>query len=115
LKHLASLALALSLAAPIAAPVAAHAATAGDQSYATRVSFADLGLSRPTDARVMVNRLDRAALSACGASTFSARQVQDEARASTCYRESMDRAVASLASPAVDAAYHARLQRLGLN
>ena len=100
MKPIASFAIALSLLAP----VAAHAA-ASQETLAVAVSHADLDLAQPQGATIMLTRLDRAALTACGASSFSFRQVQDEVRASSCYRQSMDRAVADLAAPSVTALY----------
>lgn len=106
MRHLAPLAFALSVLAPVAA---AHAATVtSDEAVAVRVSHADLDLSRPRSAAVMLNRLERASLNACGASPFSYYQVKDEVRRSACYRDSLDRAVADLGAPGVTAAYQAR-------
>lgn len=110
MKNLAPFALALSLFAP----AAVQAATA-EEAVAVRVGHADLDLARPQDASLMLTRLERASLSACGASTFSFRQVQDEVRGSSCYRQSLGRAVASLAAPGVTAAYRAQAQRLVVN
>jgi UrcA family protein len=89
------------LALSLLAPALAQAATAGDEFRAVRVSHADLTLDRSRDAAIMLRRLETASLNACGASTFSARQFQDEVRASACYRQSLDRAVADLGAPTV--------------
>ena len=111
MKHLAPLAIALSLFAPAAA-----LAATSDEAVAVRVSHADLNLAQPQGAAIMLNRLERASLSACGASTFSFREVQDEVRNSACFRKSLDQAVASLASPSVTGIYHVRMQdRLAAN
>ena len=110
MKPLASFAIALCLVAP----VAAHAA-ASQETLALPVSHADLDLAQPQDAATMLTRLDRAALTACGASAFSFRQVQDEVRASRCYRQSMDRAVTDLAAPGVTRLYQERLPQVAAN
>lgn len=105
MKTFAPLALALTLFAPAAA-----LAGTTDEVVAIRVSHADLDLSQPQGATKMLGRLERASLSACGASGFSFREVQDEVRASACFRSSLNNAVAALASPTVDAIYHERVQ-----
>jgi UrcA family protein len=90
---------------------AAPAAAATDGPVAktsTAVSYAGLDLSRASDAAVMAGRLDRAALGVCGASRFSARDVQDATRRSACWRDAMQQALARLGAPAVDAAVLAR-------
>ena len=109
MKSLAPFALVLSLLAPAAPAVAA------DEFMAVRVSHADLDLNQPRDAAIMLGRLQNAALDACGASIFSARGVQDEVRASSCYRQSLDRAVADLGAAGVSALHQAKTQRLALN
>ena len=53
----------------------------------------------------MLRRLDAAQLTACGASTFSLREVIKATRESACYREGLDQAVASLNSPTVNAVH----------
>lgn len=111
MKTFAPLALALTLFAPAAA-----LAGTSDETVAVRVSHADLNLDQPQGATIMLGRLERASLSACGASTFSAREVQDEVRNSACFRDSLDRAVATLASPSVNAIYRTQIQdRLAAN
>jgi UrcA family protein len=87
--------------------IAVPAAAATDGPLATTsvaVSSAGLNLDRTTDAAVMAGRLDRGALSVCGASRFSARDVREATRRSTCYRDAMEQALASLNAPAVSAA-----------
>ena len=94
-------------AAIIAAPVAAFA----DEPVVTTniaVSKAGLDLSSERDATRLLARLDRAALNVCGASAFSLREVQAATRASDCYHQSMDQAVASLNSATVNAIYRER-------
>ncbi|HLZ83640.1 MAG TPA: UrcA family protein [Caulobacteraceae bacterium] len=92
-------ALALAAAAPVAMP--AHA----DRPTAVEVRFNDLDLNRPSDAVVMLGRLDQAALQACGASRFSLREYQQSIRWSRCYADGMGRAVSELNAPALTAAY----------
>ena len=91
-----------ALAAAVAAPAAARTVEHGTQATTTiAVSSAGLDLSRKGDAARMRSRLDRAALSACGASEFSVRDHQAAVRRTGCYRDAMDRAVASLDAPAL--------------
>ena len=71
------------------------------------VSPAGLDLATPTGAALMANRIDRAAVSACGASGFSARDVQNEVRRSACYRDAVGQALTALNAPAVNAALRA--------
>lgn len=92
MKLLTISALILAVATPAAA-----GSTAG-------VRLGSLDLTNPADAAVIAQRIDRAAADVCGASRFSARQVQVAIRRSDCYRETLDRALASLNAPAVSAA-----------
>lgn len=104
MKFLIAAAIAAALATPAAARVVEH----GTQATTTvAVSSAGLDLNRSVDARMMLGRLDRAALSACGASEFSVREYQTAVRRTSCYREAMDRAVAAVDAPAVGALYNA--------
>lgn len=112
MKTLAPIALAVSLLAPAAlAPAAAQAATAADVTTSLRVSHADLDLSQPRGAAIMVNRLEQASMSVCGASPWSVRGLRDEVRRSDCFRQSMDHAMASLGAPGVTALYQGLDQR----
>lgn len=104
MKNMMICAFALALAAP-AASFAAPAMSADGQAMALSVSYSGLNLSTPKGARLMINRLDEAAAEVCGASSFSARDYKQAVRSSTCYRDSMNRAVASLGSPTVNALY----------
>jgi UrcA family protein len=97
-----------ALALAIALPAAAQAASARDASTVVSVRYNDLNLSQRSDARVMMRRLDRAALEACNATGFSARAYREVVRRSACYRGGMDAAVASLNVPTVTALHHQR-------
>jgi UrcA family protein len=98
--------IAAALAAALATPAAARTVEHGPKETTTiAVSSAGLDLTRKSGAQHMLNRLDRAALSACGASEFSVRDYQQAVRRTACYREAMDRAVASVDAPAVGALY----------
>jgi len=100
MKTLVLFALALAAAAPLA--TVAHA----DRPTAVGVRFNDLDLNNPTDAAVMLGRLDDAALQACGAAPFeSLREYQSTIRQSRCYVRSVSRAVATLGAPAVTAIF----------
>ena len=102
LKHYLIGAFALAMALPAAAQ-------AGSDLTATNtvsVRHHDLDLSRSQDARVMMRRLDRAALAACEATGFSARAYREAVRRSACYQQGLNSAVASLNAPAVTALHH---------
>ena len=94
----------LALAAP------ATAGTTGVGTVTTQVaaSTAGLDLGRSADAALMAGRLDRAAVQACGASRFSARDYRQAVRQSACYRDAMGDAVAALNAPQVSAALQGR-------
>lgn len=92
----AACALALSLAIP---------AVAGAGVPTAAVQFRDLDLNSTAGAKVMLRRLDRAALSVCGASEFSVREYQRDVRRSDCYDQAMQSAVRELGAPSVSAAY----------
>jgi UrcA family protein len=53
----------------------------------------------------MIRRLDEAAVDGCGANAFADRSYKQAARSTACYRDSMNRAVASLGAPTVNARY----------
>lgn len=90
-------------AVSLCVPAAAFAGAATETSTRA-VSSAGLDLSRSADAKIMAGRVDTAALTVCGASEFSARDVQADVRKSGCYRAAVDRALAALSAPAVSAA-----------
>jgi UrcA family protein len=93
-------AMALAAAAPLAMP--AHA----DRPTAVEVRFNDLDLNQPSDAAIMLGRLDQAAMQACGASPFaSLREYRLSIRWSRCYADGMSRAISELNAPAVTAIY----------
>ncbi len=92
MKVIAISALALAIASPAAA------------GSTTGVRLGDLDLGKPADAAIVAQRIDRAAADVCGASRFSAREVQTAVRRSACYRETLERALSSLNAPAVSAA-----------
>jgi UrcA family protein len=93
-------ALALAGAAPVAMP--AHA----DRPTAVEVRYGDLDLNRPTDAAIMLGRLDKAAMQACGAFPFSSlREYRLAIRGSRCFAKSLSQAVTKLDAPAVTSLY----------
>lgn len=97
----------LALSAAAAVALAAPAVAQPVVTSMIAVSPAGLDLASPTGAALMANRIDRAAMRACGASGFSARDVQMEVRRSACYRSAVDQAGAALNAPAVTAALRA--------
>jgi UrcA family protein len=88
-----------ALAAPQGASVQVHASTRG------------LDLNQAAGAQIMLRRLDAAAASACGASSFSAPQMKRETRRSDCYKAAMQGAVGSLGAPVVTSLYQGQEQR----
>jgi UrcA family protein len=92
-------------------PAAAFAAPA-DLTTVVKVRIADTDLTNVAGAQRAIARLDGAALEACGASHFSLREYKLAVRNSDCYRDGMDRAVASLGSPTLNAVYQRSGTRL---
>ena len=93
-------ALALAAAAPMAMPAFADGPTT------VGVRFGDLNLNQPADAAIMLDRLDQAAMEACGASPVSSlREYRLAIRGSRCYARSLSRAVADVNAPEVTAMY----------
>jgi UrcA family protein len=104
-----------AVALALAAPAASFAASADGQAPTLSVSYRGLDLSQPQGAKRMIARLDKAAAEVCGASSFSARDYQRAVRSSACYQDSMNRAVATLASPTVNAVYRERALTVASN
>ncbi|WP_309646669.1 UrcA family protein [Phenylobacterium sp.] len=104
-----------ALALALAAPVAVQAAPAVEITTSVAARHGDLDLSRAGHASIMLRRLDRAALSVCGASEFSLREYQRAVRATACYGAAMDSSVASLGAPLVSSAYQGRGANLASN
>lgn len=99
--------IAAAAVAALASPAVARVVESGGRATTSiAVSSAGLDLRQEADARIMLSRLDRASLSACGASEFSVRDYQQAVRRTACYREAMDRAVAAVDAPTVGALYH---------
>jgi UrcA family protein len=97
----------LAIPALIALALASPAVAGPTVTTSIAVSPAGLDLSTADGAEVMANRLDRAAVRACGASSFSAHDVQMEVRRSACYRDAVGQALTALNAPAVNAALRA--------
>lgn len=104
----------LLAAAALAALAFATSAAAGPLATTSiAVSPAGLDLSTPAGAEAMAGRLDRAAVRACGASSFSVREYQAAVRRSACYRDAMGEALSALNAPAVSAALRERAASAG--
>ncbi len=101
------LALAVTAAVLFAAAPAAFAQPSGEAT-AVAVRHSDLDLNDPAQAGVMLDRIGRAALQACGAADTSVSEYQAAVRASACYREGVRDAVAQLNAPALTALYRQR-------
>jgi len=75
---------------------------------AVAVKYGDLDLGSRRGSVVMIGRLHEAALNACGADEFSFADVRRAVARSTCFEDSMTRAVADLDAPLVTQLYHDR-------
>ena len=97
----------LTALAAVAAAASPAAAGAGDEVRLTApVSYADLDLSQAADARLLANRLRRAAAELCETADITvARQTQARA----CRQAALRRAVHELQAPLVAAALHPAL------
>jgi UrcA family protein len=91
----------VSLAALAIAPNAARAQSSQD-SASVRISYADLNLSSPQDARKMMDRIESAARFVCGDSSSSV-DLSERAREGACVDAAVSDAVHSLAAPSVTA------------
>lgn len=100
--------LAAAAAVLFAAPLTVSAQTANGEPTAVAVSHSDLDLSDPTQAGVMLDRIGRAALQACGASDTSVSEYQAAVRATACYQEGVREAVAQVNAPVLTQLYHRR-------
>ena len=96
------------IAATVLALTTSAAMAAPSQTAVLR--YGDLDLNRSEDAAVMMRRIDSAALSACGASKVSVREMQRAVRAGDCFRDAQARAVATLNAPTVTSLYQEALQ-----
>ena len=77
------------------APVAvfaliASAASASPAAHQAVVKIGDLDPAKPSTARVLQNRIQAAALKACGADEASLRVVKRSAERSDCYRQAVE-------------------------
>ncbi|MCR5876309.1 UrcA family protein [Phenylobacterium sp. J426] len=93
--------------------IACAAPAAGSAAPLTAVvRYGDLDLSRSDDAAMMMRRIDRAALSACGASKVSVRELQRAVREGPCFQETLARTVSALNAPAVSAIYREQMPQM---
>ncbi len=102
----------------LSSPVLVHAQPLNDENtVAVSVRTGDLDLNQPQQAAVALDRVNRAALEACGASDFSIREYRQVVQTSACYRENVQGAVAALGSPTVSRLYNhgAKVTLVGLN
>lgn len=93
------------MAITMAAPAASYAKAFNENVDKVKVSYHDLDLTQPKDAAVMLQRLDRAGLEACGASSFSFRDYREAVRRSDCYKHAVNQAVTDLRSATVSEMY----------
>lgn len=92
----------VAIAAPAVAGV--HPMKGDDERLQTSVSYADLDLSRPAGADVMIARIRRAAQAVCGQELFAEHDRARHTRA--CVREAMNGAFEQLDAPLVTARFH---------
>ena len=100
----AALATSILAASAIAIPAAAQPA---DQTVSIRVSYADLDIGHSAGAKVLLHRLQAAAVQACGGMP-DVRVLAQVAAFDRCRREAVGRAVAQIDSPTLDAAANRR-------
>lgn len=85
-----SAALALIAGSAVAAPPAGHGTA--------KVKVSDIDTNRPADTKRLQDRLETAALEACGAQPDSVRAVKWSVQRSDCYRETLAQAKSSVAT-----------------
>jgi UrcA family protein len=91
----------------LGAVLAAGSAFAAPAAPTLHVSYADLNLSNPADARTMLHRIRQGAASVCAAVPGgSGTSISAIDQFNACYRTTVSRAVASLGAPAVTQAYN---------
>ncbi|WP_296595616.1 UrcA family protein [Phenylobacterium sp.] len=90
------------------AMIAAAPASAGTVTTSIAVSPVGLDLASASGAAAMAGRIERAAVRACGASSFSVRDYQAAVKRSDCFRDAVTNAQAALNAPAVSAALRER-------
>ena len=92
----------------ITGPVAAQTPLDVAPESAKKVRIDDLDLSDAGDAQRALHRLERATGKVCELKAGQLREPRRVFERSGCRRTAMDKAVASLASPTVNAIYHGR-------
>jgi UrcA family protein len=97
-------ALGLSLAAATLVAAAQSASAQPDEpSTAVRVSFADLDISHPAGAHVLLERIERAAVTACGGEPWARLQAQSSAY-QQCRGDAISEAISHINAPMLTAA-----------
>ena len=86
------------------------AASFADPAPSVTVSDRGLDLQSPTDAARMLQRIDNAALEACGADRTSLREYRLVVEHSACHRDGVAQAVSALDAPSVTALYQDRVE-----
>jgi len=104
MKNLSILVAGLVLAVPLSS-FAEPAVNPDGLPVAVKVAHQDLDLTTPKGARLMIRRMEQAVADVCGAGSFSARE-QKQAVRGACRQDSMNRALASLGAPLVNAMYY---------
>lgn len=99
----------LLVASALLAMVLAAPASAATVTTSVAVSPAGLDLDSANGAAAMAGRIERAAVRACGASSFSVREYQAAVRRSSCFQDAVAGAQARLNAPAVSAALRERV------
>ncbi|UAK26245.1 UrcA family protein [Sphingomonas nostoxanthinifaciens] len=109
-------AVAMLAAFALIAPASARARgpVADASVHAVTLRHLDLHPKSRRAAQVTLARLSDAALEACGASSFSLREVQADAKASMCWRDGMADVVDRIGDPVLAAAFAGRHGRTSL-
>lgn len=100
-----SITLVLALAF-FAAPCLAQAVQIGPDRYAVTLRRADVGSEIPAAARRTLSRIEAAAMAVCGAPESSLSVVRNAVRRSSCWRESVAKAVDGINKPLLLQAWH---------
>ncbi|MDY6948194.1 MAG: UrcA family protein [Pseudomonadota bacterium] len=105
---------ALSAVVALTCGVAAHAGAAPNEISAHRavIGYSDLDLSQHADVRRLYSRLQRASDEVCSQYRFS-RDLRTKRQYSSCYQDSLSRAVDSVGHAAVKAMYEDHIRMAG--
>ena len=83
----------------MAVPATAYSAAPSQfESVSIKVSYSDLDINSADGAKVLYGRLKRASQKACNLDPYLQGGLSERSKAKACYREALDKAVASIDS-----------------